>query len=182
MSPGFSVLLSLSKECRWREMEEHRQAERLQRQLQQEQAYLLSLQHDPRRAHPQPPQPSQPPQERSKASFHAPEPKPHYEPVDRAREVPRSLFPSPRRTSVKSSKGTYNLSLCKITGDNPLPPQQWWWGWAGVEMAGLETQRLTQGPEMLRVQMNEASFFFHRGPGILVKVLGNILEHSLVQR
>ncbi|XP_044119660.1 mitogen-activated protein kinase kinase kinase kinase 4 isoform X36 [Neovison vison] len=72
-------------ECRWREMEEHRQAERLQRQLQQEQAYLLSLQHDHRRPHPQQQQPPQ--QERSKPSYHAPEPKPHYEPADRAREV-----------------------------------------------------------------------------------------------
>ncbi|XP_054557894.1 mitogen-activated protein kinase kinase kinase kinase 4 isoform X5 [Talpa occidentalis] len=73
------------QECRWREMEEHRQAERLQRQLQQEQAYLLSLQHDHRRPHPQQQQPPQ--QERSKPSFHATEPKPHYEPADRAREV-----------------------------------------------------------------------------------------------
>ncbi|XP_017176493.1 mitogen-activated protein kinase kinase kinase kinase 4 isoform X13 [Mus musculus] len=73
-------------ECRWREMEEHRQAERLQRQLQQEQAYLLSLQHDHRRPHAQqqPPPPQQ--QDRSKPSFHAPEPKPHYDPADRARE------------------------------------------------------------------------------------------------
>lgn len=86
--PRFSVTLSLSKECRWREMEEHRQAERLQRQLQQEQAYLLSLQHDHRRPHAQqqPPPPQQ--QDRSKPSFHAPEPKPHYDPADRAREVP----------------------------------------------------------------------------------------------
>ncbi|XP_075419413.1 mitogen-activated protein kinase kinase kinase kinase 4 isoform X27 [Tenrec ecaudatus] len=83
-------------EYRWREMEEHRQAERLQRQLQQEQAYLLSLQHDHRRPHPQHPQqhPQHPPQlphpqqqERSKPSYHAPEPKPHYDPADRAREV-----------------------------------------------------------------------------------------------
>ncbi|XP_075857163.1 mitogen-activated protein kinase kinase kinase kinase 4 isoform X26 [Microcebus murinus] len=73
-------------ECRWREMEEHRQAERLQRQLQQEQAYLLSLQHDHRRPHPQQQQPP-PQQERSKPSYHVPEPKPHYEPADRAREV-----------------------------------------------------------------------------------------------
>ncbi|XP_073095367.1 mitogen-activated protein kinase kinase kinase kinase 4 isoform X9 [Manis javanica] len=72
-------------ECRWREMEEHRQAERLQRQLQQEQAYLLSLQHDHRRAHPQLVQPP-PQQERSKAAYHGPEPKAHYEPADRARE------------------------------------------------------------------------------------------------
>uniref|UniRef100_A0A2K6N592 non-specific serine/threonine protein kinase n=2 Tax=Rhinopithecus TaxID=542827 RepID=A0A2K6N592_RHIBE len=76
------------QECRWREMEEHRQAERLQRQLQQEQAYLLSLQHDHRRPHPQhSQQPPPPQQERSKPSFHAPEPKVHYEPADRAREV-----------------------------------------------------------------------------------------------
>nr|XP_021533081.1 mitogen-activated protein kinase kinase kinase kinase 4 isoform X3 [Aotus nancymaae] len=75
-------------ECRWREMEEHRQAERLQRQLQQEQAYLLSLQHDHRRPHPQhSQQPPPPQQERSKPSYHAPEPKAHYEPTDRAREV-----------------------------------------------------------------------------------------------
>ncbi|XP_038254568.1 mitogen-activated protein kinase kinase kinase kinase 4 isoform X7 [Dermochelys coriacea] len=64
-------------EYRWREMEEHRQAERLQRQLQQEQAYLLSLQHDHRRQQ----------QERNKQSYHIPEPKSHYEPTERAREV-----------------------------------------------------------------------------------------------
>lgn len=74
--PGLSVP-SPPKECRWRELEEHRQAERLQRQLQQEQAYLLSLQHDPRR----PP----PPPDRSKAGLH--EPKAPHEPADRAREV-----------------------------------------------------------------------------------------------
>uniref|UniRef100_A0A8D1ZB37 non-specific serine/threonine protein kinase n=1 Tax=Sus scrofa TaxID=9823 RepID=A0A8D1ZB37_PIG len=72
------------QECRWREVEEHRQAERLQRQLQQEQAYLLSLQHDHRRP---PPQPPQPPQDRSKPNLHAAEPKAHYEPAERAREV-----------------------------------------------------------------------------------------------
>ncbi|XP_037753995.1 mitogen-activated protein kinase kinase kinase kinase 4 isoform X7 [Chelonia mydas] len=67
-------------EYRWREMEEHRQAERLQRQLQQEQAYLLSLQHDHRRQ-------QQQQQERNKQSYHIPEPKSHYEPTERAREV-----------------------------------------------------------------------------------------------
>ncbi|XP_065279785.1 mitogen-activated protein kinase kinase kinase kinase 4 isoform X20 [Emys orbicularis] len=70
-------------EYRWREMEEHRQAERLQRQLQQEQAYLLSLQHDHRRHQQQ----QQQQQERNKQSFHIPEPKSHYEPSERAREV-----------------------------------------------------------------------------------------------
>ncbi|KAM9171436.1 mitogen-activated protein kinase kinase kinase kinase 4 isoform 1-T1 [Pangshura tecta] len=69
-------------EYRWREMEEHRQAERLQRQLQQEQAYLLSLQHDHRRQ-----QQQQQQQERNKQSYHIPEPKSHFEPTERAREV-----------------------------------------------------------------------------------------------
>nr|XP_042717085.1 mitogen-activated protein kinase kinase kinase kinase 4 isoform X8 [Chrysemys picta bellii] len=71
------------QEYRWREMEEHRQAERLQRQLQQEQAYLLSLQHDHRRHQQQ----QQQQQERNKQSYHIPEPKSHYEPSERAREV-----------------------------------------------------------------------------------------------
>ncbi|XP_011910958.1 PREDICTED: mitogen-activated protein kinase kinase kinase kinase 4 isoform X27 [Cercocebus atys] len=65
--------------------EEQRHLEVLQQQLLQEQAMLL---HDHRRPHPQHSQ--QPPpqqQERSKPSFHAPEPKVHYEPADRAREV-----------------------------------------------------------------------------------------------
>ncbi|XP_076990052.1 mitogen-activated protein kinase kinase kinase kinase 4 isoform X27 [Tamandua tetradactyla] len=99
-------------EYRWREMEEHRQAERLQRQLQQEQAYLLSLQHDHRRPHaqhPQHPQPPLQPQERSKPSYHAPEPKPHYEPAERAREVPvRTTSRSPvlsRRDSPLQGSG-----------------------------------------------------------------------------
>nr|XP_019609423.1 PREDICTED: mitogen-activated protein kinase kinase kinase kinase 4 isoform X25 [Rhinolophus sinicus] len=95
-------------ECRWREMEEHRQAERLQRQLQQEQAYLLSLQHDHRRPHPQLPQLPQHP-DRSKPSFHAPDPKPHHEPADRAREVPvRTTSRSPvlsRRDSPLQGSG-----------------------------------------------------------------------------
>ncbi|XP_040479546.1 mitogen-activated protein kinase kinase kinase kinase 4 isoform X13 [Ursus maritimus] len=61
--------------------EEQRHLEVLQQQLLQEQAMLL---HDHRRPHPQQPPP---PQERGKPSYHAPEPKPHYEPADRAREV-----------------------------------------------------------------------------------------------
>ncbi|XP_014438896.1 mitogen-activated protein kinase kinase kinase kinase 4 isoform X12 [Tupaia chinensis] len=66
--------------------EEQRHLEILQQQLLQEQAMLL---HDHRRPHPQHPQPPQPPpqQERSKPSYHAPEPRAHYEPADRAREV-----------------------------------------------------------------------------------------------
>ncbi|XP_054979233.1 mitogen-activated protein kinase kinase kinase kinase 4 isoform X14 [Sorex araneus] len=119
------------QECRWREMEEHRQAERLQRQLQQEQAYLLSLQHDHRRAHPQPPQPSQPPQERGKASFHAPEPKPHYEPADRAREVQWSHLASLKNnvTPVSRSHSFSDPSPPKfahhhLRSQDPCPPSR----------------------------------------------------------
>ncbi|KAM9212606.1 mitogen-activated protein kinase kinase kinase kinase 4 isoform 20-T20 [Dugong dugon] len=107
-------------EFRWREMEEHQQAERLQRQLQQEQAYLLSLQHDHRRPLPQPhphpqPQPPQPPQERSKPSYHAPEPKPHYEPADRAREVQWSHLAS-LRSNVSPVSRSHSFS-------DPSPPK-----------------------------------------------------------
>ncbi|XP_035309992.1 mitogen-activated protein kinase kinase kinase kinase 4 isoform X8 [Cricetulus griseus] len=96
-------------ECRWREMEEHRQAERLQRQLQQEQAYLLSLQHDHRRPHPQQQPPQQPQQDRSKPSYHAPEPKPHFDPADRAREVEdrfrKTNHSSPEAQSKQTGRG-----------------------------------------------------------------------------
>ncbi|XP_073906497.1 mitogen-activated protein kinase kinase kinase kinase 4 isoform X10 [Castor canadensis] len=100
-------------ECRWREMEEHRQAERLQRQLQQEQAYLLSLQHDHRRPHPQQQPPLQ--QERSKPSYHTPEPKPHYEPADRAREVQWSHLAS-LKNNVSPVSRSHSFS-------DPSPPK-----------------------------------------------------------
>ncbi|XP_058134210.1 mitogen-activated protein kinase kinase kinase kinase 4 isoform X19 [Dasypus novemcinctus] len=112
-------------EYRWREMEEHRQAERLQRQLQQEQAYLLSLQHDHRRPHPQPP-----PQDRSKPSFHAPEPKPHYEPADRAREVPvRTTSRSPvlsRRDSPLQGSGQQSSQAGQRNSTSSIEPRLLW--------------------------------------------------------
>ncbi|XP_064124630.1 mitogen-activated protein kinase kinase kinase kinase 4 isoform X43 [Loxodonta africana] len=117
-------------EYRWREMEEHRQAERLQRQLQQEQAYLLSLQHDHRRPLPQQhPQPPPPPQERSKPSYHAPEPKPHYEPADRAREVPvRTTSRSPvlsRRDSPLQGSGQ-NSQAGQRNSTSSIEPRLLW--------------------------------------------------------
>ncbi|XP_053443159.1 mitogen-activated protein kinase kinase kinase kinase 4 isoform X22 [Nycticebus coucang] len=115
-------------ECRWREMEEHRQAERLQRQLQQEQAYLLSLQHDHRRPHPQQQPPPQ--QERSKPSYHVPEPKPHYEPVDRAREVPvRTTSRSPvlsRRDSPLQGSGQQNSQAGQRNSTSNIEPRLLW--------------------------------------------------------
>ncbi|XP_037056140.1 mitogen-activated protein kinase kinase kinase kinase 4 isoform X47 [Peromyscus leucopus] len=118
-------------ECRWREMEEHRQAERLQRQLQQEQAYLLSLQHDHRRPHPQPPPPQQQPQQdRSKPSYHAPESKPHYDPADRAREVPvRTTSRSPvlsRRDSPLQGSGQQNSQAGQRNSTSSIEPRLLW--------------------------------------------------------
>ncbi|XP_015360474.2 mitogen-activated protein kinase kinase kinase kinase 4 isoform X40 [Marmota marmota marmota] len=118
-------------ECRWREMEEHRQAERLQRQLQQEQAYLLSLQHDHRRPHPQLPQ-QQPlaQQERSKPSYHTPEPKSHYEPADRTREVPvRTTSRSPvlsRRDSPLQGSGQQNSQAGQRNSTSSIEPRLLW--------------------------------------------------------
>ncbi|XP_032111406.1 mitogen-activated protein kinase kinase kinase kinase 4 isoform X23 [Sapajus apella] len=118
-------------ECRWREMEEHRQAERLQRQLQQEQAYLLSLQHDHRRPHPQhAQQPPPPQQERSKPSYHAPEPKAHYEPADRAREVPvRTTSRSPVlscRDSPLQGSGQQNSQAGQRNSTSSIEPRLLW--------------------------------------------------------
>ncbi|XP_049640949.1 mitogen-activated protein kinase kinase kinase kinase 4 isoform X16 [Suncus etruscus] len=107
--------------------EEQRHLEVLQQQLLQEQALLL---HDHRRAHPQPPQPPQPPQERSKASFHAPEPKPHYEPVDRAREVPvRTTSRSPvlsRRDSPLQGSGQPNSHAGQRNSTSSIEPRLLW--------------------------------------------------------
>ncbi|XP_051008658.1 mitogen-activated protein kinase kinase kinase kinase 4 isoform X4 [Acomys russatus] len=92
--------------------EEQRHLEILQQQLLQEQAMLL---HDHRRPHPQqqpqPPPPQQPPQQqdRSKSSYHGPEPKPHYDPADRAREVEdrfrKTNLSSPEAQSKHAGRG-----------------------------------------------------------------------------
>ncbi|XP_036211175.1 mitogen-activated protein kinase kinase kinase kinase 4 isoform X19 [Myotis myotis] len=87
--------------------EEQRHLEMLQQQLLQEQALIL---HDHRRPHPQPP-----PQERSKPSYHAPEPRPHYEPADRAREVQWSHLAS-LKNNVSPVSRSHSFS-------DPSPPK-----------------------------------------------------------
>ncbi|XP_049712270.1 mitogen-activated protein kinase kinase kinase kinase 4 isoform X47 [Elephas maximus indicus] len=109
--------------------EEQRHLEILQQQLLQEQAMLL---HDHRRPlpqqHPQPPPPP-PPQERSKPSYHAPEPKPHYEPADRAREVPvRTTSRSPvlsRRDSPLQGSGQ-NSQAGQRNSTSSIEPRLLW--------------------------------------------------------
>ncbi|XP_065279773.1 mitogen-activated protein kinase kinase kinase kinase 4 isoform X8 [Emys orbicularis] len=114
------------QEYRWREMEEHRQAERLQRQLQQEQAYLLSLQHDHRRHQQQ----QQQQQERNKQSFHIPEPKSHYEPSERAREVQWSHLASlknnvsPVSRSHSFSDPSPKFAHHHLRSQDPYPPSR----------------------------------------------------------
>ncbi|XP_054403347.1 mitogen-activated protein kinase kinase kinase kinase 4 isoform X20 [Pongo abelii] len=93
--------------------EEQRHLEVLQQQLLQEQAMLL---HDHRRPHPQHSQQLPPPQqERSKPSFHAPEPKAHYEPADRAREVQWSHLAS-LKNNVSPVSRSHSFS-------DPSPPK-----------------------------------------------------------
>lgn len=86
-------------------MEEHRHAERLQRQLQQEQKYLMSLQQpQPQQAQPQ--QPSMPQQDRSKQSYHGPETKAHYEQTERVREAEERLRKATKGSPEAQSKQT----------------------------------------------------------------------------
>uniref|UniRef100_A0A670Y2L7 non-specific serine/threonine protein kinase n=1 Tax=Pseudonaja textilis TaxID=8673 RepID=A0A670Y2L7_PSETE len=118
------------QEYRWREMEEHRQAERLQRQLQQEQAYLLSLQHDHRRQQQQQQQQQLQQQERNKQNYHTPEPKSHYEPTERPREVPvRTTSRSPvlsRRDSPLQSTGQQNNQAGQRNSTSNIEPRLLW--------------------------------------------------------
>ncbi|XP_039109029.1 mitogen-activated protein kinase kinase kinase kinase 4 isoform X42 [Hyaena hyaena] len=102
--------------------EEQRHLEALQQQLLQEQAVLL---HDHRR-----PQQQQPPQQdRSKPSYHAPEPKPHYEPADRTREVPvRTTSRSPvlsRRDSPLQGSGQQNSQAGQRNSTSIEPRLLW---------------------------------------------------------
>ncbi|XP_021053144.1 mitogen-activated protein kinase kinase kinase kinase 4 isoform X17 [Mus pahari] len=107
--------------------EEQRHLEILQQQLLQEQAMLL---HDHRRPHAQqqPPLPQQ--QDRSKPSFHAPEPKPHYDPADRAREVPvRTTSRSPvlsRRDSPLQGSGQQNSQAGQRNSTSSIEPRLLW--------------------------------------------------------
>ncbi|KAM4804785.1 mitogen-activated protein kinase kinase kinase kinase 4 isoform X14 [Urocitellus parryii] len=111
--------------------EEQRHLEILQQQLLQEQAMLL---HDHRRPHPQLPQlPQQQPlaqQERSKPSYHTPEPKSHYEPADRTREVPvRTTSRSPvlsRRDSPLQGSGQQNSQAGQRNSTSSIEPRLLW--------------------------------------------------------
>ncbi|KAM5319403.1 mitogen-activated protein kinase kinase kinase kinase 4 isoform 24-T24 [Glossophaga mutica] len=105
--------------------EEQRHLELLQQQLLQEQAMLL---HDHRRPHPQQQLPPQ--QERSKPSYHAPEPKPHFEPADRAQEVPvRTTSRSPvlsRRDSPLQGSGQQSSQAAQRNSTSGVESRLLW--------------------------------------------------------
>nr|XP_054100597.1 mitogen-activated protein kinase kinase kinase kinase 4 isoform X18 [Callithrix jacchus] len=107
--------------------EEQRHLEVLQQQLLQEQAMLL---HDHRRPHPQhSQQPPPPQQERSKPSYHAPEPKAHYEPADRAREwshlasLKNNVSPVSRSHSF-SDPSPPKFAHHHLRSQDPCPPSR----------------------------------------------------------
>uniref|UniRef100_A0A8C3XVI8 non-specific serine/threonine protein kinase n=1 Tax=Chelydra serpentina TaxID=8475 RepID=A0A8C3XVI8_CHESE len=103
--------------------EEQRHLEILQQQLLQEQAMLL---HDHRRHQQQ----QQQQQERNKQSYHIPEPKSHYEPTERAREVQWSHLASlknnvsPVSRSHSFSDPSPKFAHHHLRSQDPYPPSR----------------------------------------------------------
>uniref|UniRef100_A0A8C3IVI8 non-specific serine/threonine protein kinase n=1 Tax=Chrysemys picta bellii TaxID=8478 RepID=A0A8C3IVI8_CHRPI len=103
--------------------EEQRHLEILQQQLLQEQAMLL---HDHRRHQQQ----QQQQQERNKQSYHIPEPKSHYEPSERAREVQWSHLASlknnvsPVSRSHSFSDPSPKFAHHHLRSQDPYPPSR----------------------------------------------------------
>lgn len=101
---------TLGQEFKWRELEEQRKAERLHKRLQQEQAYLLSLQHESK----QPPgdrakspsDHSKPPQTSTLPPDRAPTTAPQAQVLDAADFAARSVFESSRAPQTVPSDGT----------------------------------------------------------------------------
>ncbi|XP_010768409.1 formin-like protein 14 [Notothenia coriiceps] len=106
-------------EFKWRELEEQRKAERLHQRLQQEQAYLLSLQHQPNKT--KPPQTSTLPPDRALPS------PPHAQVLDAAVPVAKGSSESSRELdTIPSDKSQSNDSdeTCPNQLSNPPTPYQ----------------------------------------------------------
>ncbi|XP_057352894.1 mitogen-activated protein kinase kinase kinase kinase 4 isoform X32 [Manis pentadactyla] len=114
---------------RLEELERRRKEEEERRRAEEEKRRVEREQHDHRRAHPQLVQPP-PQQERSKAAYHGPEPKAHYEPADRAREVPvRTTSRSPvlsRRDSPLQGSGQQNSQAGQRNSTSSIEPRLLW--------------------------------------------------------
>nr|XP_033956234.1 mitogen-activated protein kinase kinase kinase kinase 4 isoform X10 [Pseudochaenichthys georgianus] len=110
---------ALQQEFKWRELEEQRKAERLHQRLQQEQAYLLSLQHQPNKT--TPPQTSTLPPDRALPS------PPHAQVLDAAVSVAKGSYESSRDLdSIPSDKSqsTDSDETCPNQLSNPPTPSQ----------------------------------------------------------
>ncbi|KAK5891209.1 hypothetical protein CgunFtcFv8_018486 [Champsocephalus gunnari] len=110
---------ALQQEFKWRELEEQRKAERLHQRLQQEQAYLLSLQHQPNKT--TPPQTSTLPPDRALPS------PPHAQVLDAAVSAAKGSYESSRDLdSIPSDKSqsTDSDETCPNQLSNPPTPSQ----------------------------------------------------------
>ncbi|XP_074188535.1 mitogen-activated protein kinase kinase kinase kinase 4 isoform X33 [Rhinolophus sinicus] len=114
---------------RLEELERRRKEEEERRRAEEEKRRVEREQHDHRRPHPQLPQLPQHP-DRSKPSFHAPDPKPHHEPADRAREVPvRTTSRSPvlsRRDSPLQGSGPQSSQAGQRNSTSSIEPRLLW--------------------------------------------------------
>lgn len=111
------------QEFKWRELEEQRQAERLQRQLQQEQAYLLSLQQAKNLQ--QQPQAQPPTADKNKKPIQPPTAEKNRKPTHPPTSAQRSKIPQQQQQPVpeKSRKAPIEQSLEKIK-NQPLTNQE----------------------------------------------------------
>lgn len=89
----------LQQEFKWRELDEQRKAERLHKRLQQEQVYLLSLQHESKQQHP--------------ADRTAPSSEPSHTP--QALTLPPAFLPTPRAQVIDA--------VVSLASEPPRVPQ-----------------------------------------------------------
>lgn len=118
---------ALQQEFKWRELEEQRKAERLHKRLQQEQAYLLSLQHEPKQQpgdktklpldHSKPPQTSTLPPDRALAAT------PQAQVLDTTASVARGSCESPRASQTIPSDGSKPQTAVQEKTDEPCSTQ-----------------------------------------------------------
>ncbi|KAI9525788.1 hypothetical protein NQZ68_002336 [Dissostichus eleginoides] len=115
---------ALQQEFKWRELEEQRKAERLHQRLQQEQAYLLSLQHQPK----QPPgDKTKPPQTSTLPPDRALPSPPHAQVLDAAVSVAKGSYESSRELDTipsDKSQSTDSDETCPNQLSNPPTPYQ----------------------------------------------------------
>lgn len=110
-----------TQEYKWRELEEQRQAQKLQKQLQQEQAYLLSLQQNQNLDSSK--QSANPPT--SQQNLQADRVKPPQSPEPDTDKQQRGVDPGKRRSSQHSLEKTTNTKLLPVSDlQTPAPDSE----------------------------------------------------------